>query len=209
MLRDSPLAGLSMLSMPDHLIVTLFADDTTVFLSTSDDYHTLLHILHQSCRVSSAKFNTQKTVLLPIGATPHHLSMIQTCRLHKSHLPIPTPVCIAQDGKPICALGAYIGNDIGQPGLWSPILDKVDSSLKQWSKSRPTYDSKHLIISMVIGGFTQYLTHVQGMPTKIEQILMRRTQQFLNNDSPTPMISLTTFQQTINDGGKQILNLQA
>src|SRR5882762_289027 len=66
MLRDSTLTGLPIPGMPHRLIVTLFADDTTVFLSTSDDYNTLLSILHDWCRVSGPKFNSSKTVVLPI-----------------------------------------------------------------------------------------------------------------------------------------------
>src|SRR5882762_3292051 len=46
MLCDSTLTGLPIPGTPHCLIVTLFADDTTIFLSTSNDYHSLLHILH-------------------------------------------------------------------------------------------------------------------------------------------------------------------
>jgi len=95
MLRDSTLSGLPIPSTPHRLIVTLFADDTTIFLLTSDDYHTLLHILHDWCQVSGAKFNTQKTVILPIGSKPHCLYVLQSRQLHESYPPIPPSVHIA------------------------------------------------------------------------------------------------------------------
>ena len=49
MLCNSTLQGLPIPGTPHCLIITLFADDTTVFLSSSDDYHTLLLILHDWC----------------------------------------------------------------------------------------------------------------------------------------------------------------
>jgi len=111
-------------------------------------------------------------------------------------------VHIACNGEPVCMLRAYLGNNVGQLGIWSPTLDRVDASLRQWSKSHPTYDGKCLITNMVVGGMTQYLTCVQGMPIEIEQALTKCIQQFINDDSPVPMIGLPVFQQAISKGSK-------
>jgi len=63
MLQDSTLSGLPIPGTPHHLIITLFTDDTTVFLPTYDNYQTLLCILQDWCQVSGAKFNASKMVL--------------------------------------------------------------------------------------------------------------------------------------------------
>jgi len=113
------------------------------------------------------------------------------------------------DGEPAHTLGAFVGNHVGQIGIWSRIIDKIDASLHQWGKSHPTYDGKRLIINMVVGGLTQYLTCVQGMPLHIEQTLTRRIQRFMTDESPAPMVGLTTFQRPLAEGGKCLLDLKA
>ena len=55
-----------------------------------------------------------------------------------------------------------MGNKVNQLVVWTPTLEKIDQGLKCWSKSHPTQDGKRLIIGMVVGGLTQYLTRVQG-----------------------------------------------
>jgi hypothetical protein len=62
-----------------------------------------------------------------------------------------------------------------------PVLNKIDKALEQWEKSNPTVKGR-LIIQMVIGGMTQYLTKVQGMPKHIEKRLTRRIRTFYWKD---------------------------
>jgi hypothetical protein len=49
MLRDSSLKGLQIMGDTERLITTLFADDTTVFLSEDDDFEDLQTILNKWC----------------------------------------------------------------------------------------------------------------------------------------------------------------
>jgi len=79
LLRDSNPQGLNIPNLPHHLIATFFADDTTVFLSSTDSYETLLSILAQWCHASSAKFNIQKTALIPARTAEYRSSVILTC----------------------------------------------------------------------------------------------------------------------------------
>jgi len=51
--------------------VNLYADDTTVYLSHTDHYSDLEHILQIWCKVSRAKFNLEKTEIIPIGTKEH------------------------------------------------------------------------------------------------------------------------------------------
>ena len=41
---------------------------------------------------------------------------------------------------------------------WSHILDKIKTTLDLWATSNPTLNTKQLIIQMVVGGSTQFLT---------------------------------------------------
>src|SRR5260221_7086347 len=63
------LLGLNINTPDNHprAILALFANDTTVFLSKSDNPETLFKILDKWCSASGAKFNRDKTVIIPVG----------------------------------------------------------------------------------------------------------------------------------------------
>ena len=72
LLRESPdLAGFDIPGIRDKLIVSLYADDTTIYLSESDSYAALQNILSRWCTASGAKFNLEKTEIIPIGTEEH------------------------------------------------------------------------------------------------------------------------------------------
>ncbi|KAJ7182495.1 hypothetical protein C8R43DRAFT_818176, partial [Mycena crocata] len=76
----------------------------------------------------------------------------------------------------------------------------------RWQTTHPTLEGKRHIISMVIGGRTQYLTRVQGMPQEIEQTLVKLIRSFLW-DGKTSRVSLETMILPVNQGGKGILDI--
>lgn len=61
MIRKSELKGFKCVGREYRVIVSLFADDTTVYLSEKDKYSDLDNILKLWCRASGAKFNISKT----------------------------------------------------------------------------------------------------------------------------------------------------
>jgi len=75
-LRTSALQGLQIEGEHEHLITTLFTDDTTVYLSEHDDFDVLQRILRKWCRVSGAKFNVKKTVVIPVGTPTYRQTVI-------------------------------------------------------------------------------------------------------------------------------------
>ncbi|KAJ7761285.1 hypothetical protein B0H14DRAFT_2403749 [Mycena olivaceomarginata] len=61
---------------------------------------------------------------------------------------------------------------------------------------------------MVIGGRTQYLTRVQGMPKDVEDTLIKTENTFLW-DGKTARVAHETMVLDISEGGKQILDISA
>ncbi|KAE9398230.1 hypothetical protein BT96DRAFT_940358 [Gymnopus androsaceus JB14] len=121
------------------LIATFFADDTTAYLSKEDDFGKLQAILDEWCLASGAQFNISKMEVIPIGSPEYH-NMIQ-----QQHF-----------------LNGIDGTAIPeQTTPWTRVIDKINSALARWEQSKPTMEGHHLIINMVIGGMTQYLTKVQ------------------------------------------------
>jgi hypothetical protein len=103
-------------------------------------------------------------------------------------------------------LGSWIGNGISQAGVWSRVLDKINNSLKQWGKSHPTMFGRRLIVQMIVGGMTQYLTKAQGMPKEVEKSLEKSIRQFIWDDRKPP-VSLKTLHLPIQKGGIKLLDL--
>ncbi|KAJ3757152.1 hypothetical protein EV360DRAFT_21642, partial [Lentinula raphanica] len=106
-------------------------------------------------------------------------------------------------------LGALIGNGISQLTPWTKVIEKIDASLERWEKSKPTMEGRRLIISMIVGGMTQYLTKVQGMPREIETRLEKRVRKFLWDDKTLVRVNKETIYAPIEEGGRQLLDLLA
>jgi hypothetical protein len=104
-------------------------------------------------------------------------------------------------------LGAWIGNDIEQATSWEPILEKIEQNLKRWNLCNPSLDGKHLIIQMIIGGMTQFLTKAQGMPKSIKTAITKKIHTFIWNKHRSPPISLTRLECPTEEGGINLLNI--
>ena len=115
---------------------------------------------------------------------------------------------ISGDGEPMRILGAWVGNNVDQATVWSPVIDKIRNNLAHWDKSHPTIFGKRLIVQMIVGGMSQYLTMAQAMPKQVEEILEKIIHAFIWEDS-RPSVSLDTLCLPIGQGGIKLLNLSS
>lgn len=209
MIRKSNLKGMEIKGETERLIIKLFADDTTIYLSEEDDINDLKDILEAWCKASGARFNNHKTAVVPVGREPFRKSLIDTRKASQHHSPIPTEMKIVSDRETTRLLGSFIGNKTDQPSVWTPTLEKITRDLERWDKGHPTIDGRRLIIGMVIGGRTQYRTCVQGMPLEVEQRLTRTIRNFIWGGTTHPTVGLETLSRPIEQGGKKLLDLKA
>jgi hypothetical protein len=96
-----------------------------------------------------------------------------------------------------------------QVTTWTKTIDKINDALSRWEKGNPTIEGRRLIIIMVVGGMTQYLAKVQGMPAEIERKLERRIRNFLWNDKKTIPINKEIVYAPIEMGGHNLLDIIA
>jgi hypothetical protein len=61
---------------------------------------------------------------------------------------------------------------------WPAVIESISRDLSRWNGKKPTLEGRRHIINMFIGGKTQYLTRVQGMPKETEEILVRMQDDF-------------------------------
>ena len=99
------LEGLTFPGKEDRLIINLFADDTTLYLSQNDKFDTVEKILNAWCEVSGAKFNIEMTEIIPIGTETHRSEVVNTRKIHRTdEEPLDQKIRIAKDGEAVRSL---------------------------------------------------------------------------------------------------------
>ncbi|KAL1945539.1 hypothetical protein VTO73DRAFT_2390 [Trametes versicolor] len=208
-LRASELRGITLPGTPGRLITKLFADDTTVFLHEDDDYAEVDRITSVWCKGSRARFNMEKTELIPLGSPAYRKSLVETRRMKPSTHPIPQTVKIVHDGEAVRTLGAWIGNNTEAATPWNVIINTLEANLEKWNARRPTMHGRKLIVGMEVGSRTQFLAMAQGMPERIENRLRRMISNFMWNGDRHPRIGCETLHAPIRDGGLDVLDMKA
>jgi hypothetical protein len=165
-------------------------------------------VLDEWCAAAGAKFNISKTEMIPIGEIDHRDRVRATRFVNGINgTMIPDHIKIAREGEPIRTLGAWVGNKVVQVDTWSRTLEKIDAALARWELGSPTMEGRRLIILMVIGGMTQYLTTVQGMPKEVEKRLEKRVRNFLWAEKTNLTVNKETVYAPAEIGGKNLLDI--
>jgi hypothetical protein len=148
--------------------------------------------------------------MIPIGKIDHRDRVRATRFVNGLYgTAIPDHIKIAAEGEPIRTLGAWVGNGIEQMGTWSRTLEKIDAALTQWELGHPSMEGRRLIVMMVVGGMTQYMATVQGMPADIEERLERRVRSFLWAEKDQVRVNKETVYAPSDAGGKNLLDIVA
>ncbi|EJD45438.1 hypothetical protein AURDEDRAFT_31095, partial [Auricularia subglabra TFB-10046 SS5] len=177
--RCSELRGFVIPGAAKRLIISLFADDTCVFLSEDDDPATLKRILDRWCLASGAKFNTKKTEIVPVGKESFRNDLVTTRAMKAGLAPFDMGARIAAQGEPVRLLGVYIGNGIDQEAPWESIIDSSKKILEAWNVRSLTLTGKAIIARSIIAGKTQYLGMVQGMPKRVQDRVTEMVMDFV------------------------------
>ena len=174
--------------------ITLFADDTNLFLNKDDWMDYIQQTLDNWCKVSGTRFNIEKTEVIPIGKKSHRRTVQVTRKINPwDDNPLPPRIRIASDGEAVRILGMWIGNETNDQTPWEPILDTIKSKLNRWEKAHLTLNRKHVIIQAMIGGHTQFLAKAQGMPRHIEDALTNIMSKFIWDQGTKPRIAMNTL----------------
>ena len=207
---DDDIKGIKIPGVEEKVIISLYADDTNLFLNKEDSMDHVYEILEGWCKASGAKFNIEKTEIVPIGTPDHRQRMTETRKLNETdQAPLDPKIRIAEDKEAIRILGAWIGNDTNAATPWEPTMDKINKSLERYSKTHPTLYGRRAIAQMIIGGCTQFLTQAQGMPKHIENTLISMTRKFMWEENTSPRIALEYLHYPIEEGGLDLLDIKS
>ena len=210
-LREDPdLEGLKVPGIEEKIIVSMFADDTNLYLKSTDRMDHVQEILQKWCKASGAKFNIEKTEIIPLGSEEHRTRVHQTRKLNQQdQTPLEGRIKIARDGDAVRSLGAWIGNNTNVKSPWEPVIETIHKRLKTWGKSKPTLSGRKLIAQAVIGGHTQFLTKAQGMPKEIENTLTKIARDFIWEGGTLSRIALENLHRPTQEGGLNLLDIRA
>jgi len=211
LIRMNPnIHGLAIPCLPENLKIKMFADNTDLYLNKHNCLDTVQETLDHWCTASGAKFNIEKTEIIPIGSVMHRDNVLLTRKLNQQdQSPLPDQIHIAKDGEAVRILGVWIGNKADNLTPWEPIIDKIRATLKNWSKVRPSIEGKCWIIQAFVGGYTQFLTQAQGMPSQIETAINKIISDFIWDNGLGPRIAPEFLQQPKEKGGLNLLDISA
>jgi hypothetical protein len=99
--KNDRLNGFNIPGVDEKLITTLFADDTTVYLSQDDLFDDLTDTLNLWCKASGARFNINKTKIIPIGSKTYRHEVVETRRTSPFNPAIDRDIHIAKEQEPI------------------------------------------------------------------------------------------------------------
>ena len=208
--NNDNISGITIPGLEEKILINMFADDTTLYLSKEDRFDDIEDLLEGWCEISGAKFNIGKTEIIPIGTPAHREEIATSWKIHPSDCsPLAPQIRIAEDKDAIRLLGAWIGNHVDNLTPWEPIIDLTKKDLERWSKIHPTLYGKRLIAQTIVGGRTQYLAKVQGMPLKTVCALQKVIQEFIWDGERTPRIAPSTLELPLEEGGLNLLNIKS
>jgi len=119
---DPNIKGIMVPGIENAIKIMLFADDTDLFLNKDDQLDHIQRILDKWCKGSGARFNIEKTKIIPIGKKTHRRHVMETRKINpQDDNPLPQKIRIAQDGEAVRILGVWIGNDANDQTPWEPV----------------------------------------------------------------------------------------
>ncbi|KAA1466381.1 hypothetical protein DENSPDRAFT_856085 [Dentipellis sp. KUC8613] len=210
MIKASPkLKGFNIPGLQKRVLVSLFADDTALYLSKEDRYDDVKELLDKWCLASGAKFNISKTEIIPIGSQEHRDTIIRTRKINQNDRePLDQNIRIAKDKDATRYLGAWIGNHVDNIGPWETTLETIEANFKMWAKAHPTLNGKSLIVQMNAGGRTQFRAKVQGMPDHVEKELIKIIRNFIWDGKHTPPVAMDQLYRPRAEGGIGLLDIK-
>ena len=206
-IRASSIKGIDVPNLDQKVKVSLFADDTTVVLTEYDSFTALIELLDEWCAVSGAKFNVEKTEIIPLGSTEYRTQLIETRKINVLGEAIPESIHIAREKDATRILGAWVGNSIDPMEPWRKIVETIRKDFKRWEARYPTLEGKRHVVQMIAGGKTQFLTRAQGMPEAIQKEIQRLITEFVWGKERAT-IKIADMAQDVEKGGRRILDIK-
>ena len=147
--RNPAIIGLSIPGVPDLPVLSLYADDTSVVVSTDAAITAVFETYHLFERASGAKINLDKCEGLWLGSWWFRLG---------------APVPIRWNSDKIKVLGVFIGPGDLEEANWRPRINAVSNCLSSWHTRSLSYQGKALVINALVLSRVWYVASLIHMP---------------------------------------------
>lgn len=179
-LRQSELQGFKIKGTAEKVLVSLFADDTLVYMNRDDDLKELYRVIDLFCEAATAKFNLEKTQYLPIGTKKHREEMIKTGKIKPEAIEsIQDKSMIVKDQIPLRTLGAYVGNNVTTSENWNTILERQKKIITKWTPLHASYRGKELITKALVQSLAPFLMTVNDIPETVIKKMQKMIKDFI------------------------------
>jgi hypothetical protein len=124
-IRDNNnIKGYEIPEVDEKIVINLYANDTNLFLRKEDSLDYIQATLDDWCKALGAKFNIEKTEIIPIGTPEHRQRMTKMRKLNMNNQePLDGRIKITADTEAVRILGAWIGNNTDTAAPWEPVID--------------------------------------------------------------------------------------
>ena len=205
-IRQSNLKGIKINEDVNRLIVSLFADDTLVYLSETDDLNELRNIIDTFCKASTARFNMGKTEYLPVGNKEYREKVIESRKFGNNE--IEDNVKIIKEGEAMRTLGAWVGNETNTNIQWGEVLKKQEQTIDIWSKTNMSLSGKEIILKALVQSKAMFLATVNGMPRDVENKMKKLFKDFLWDGKKRGLMSWNQVIAPKEQGGLNIPDIR-
>jgi len=133
--KNPAISGLSIPRVPDLPVLSLYADDTSVVVTSDQAIVAVFETYHLFEEASGAKINLNKCEGLWLGSWRHRLD---------------APVGIRWNCDKIKVLGVFIGPGNLEEANWRPRIDAIKNCLSSWRSRSLSYKGKALVINALM-----------------------------------------------------------
>jgi len=207
-IRASKLKGYKIKYTPIKVLISMFADDTLIYMNANDDYRILEETIETFCTASTAKFNKEKTEYLPIGPKDFRDQVIETRKINEDWV-IPQNVKIIKNGEAMRTLGTWVGNDVNVYPQWEKILEHQKKTMEKWSATRPSLKGKEVILKALVQSKALFLATVNGMPKDIQEKMKKQMKDFIWDNKNRGLMKWEEIIQERQQGGLGIPDIEA
>ncbi|CCA75615.1 hypothetical protein PIIN_09606, partial [Serendipita indica DSM 11827] len=197
-IRRSGLKGIKISDKIMEVLVKAYADDTTIFLAESDRFDELQTILDLFCKASTAKFNMEKTEIIPVG-NPEHRDQMSQSRIVNGRLMEDT-IKIAKDGESVRILGSYQGNNANTEAPWNEITRTQNKIMNLWAQAHPSASGRVMLAKSLIVSRAFYLMTVNGITKPQLNEMEKSIRKFIWKRKKGPIAWELATQQKKNGG---------
>ena len=185
--NSDDIKGINMPGTTSQVKLSLFADDSTAFLTTDSSIRKYLHWVKLFGQISGAKINYEKSKGMYLGkwkTRSDHPFGISWIDHHK-------------------ILGYFFGSGFSNDDIWSKIYVKIDKTLNLWTSRKLSFKGKSTVLNSLCLSKILYYATCNPIPSHYLTLFERRFFRFIWSSTFEPVARKTLYLD-FNQGGLNV-----